>query len=119
MLPMVGVTGESGAAWWWMSRRTGWLSAVYSMPHSPRIFAGKLWLLDSGTGQFGFVDMNACRFEPVAFCPGYLRGLSFHGGFAIAALSRPRDNKTFTGLPLDGALAKRGAEAQCALMVIA
>ena len=24
-----------------------------SMPHSPRWYAGKLWLLNSGTGEFG------------------------------------------------------------------
>jgi uncharacterized protein (TIGR03032 family) len=90
----------------------------FSMPHSPRLHGGKLWLLDSGTGNFGFADPASGKFEPVAFCPGYLRGLSFHGNFAIVGLSQPRENKTFAGLPLDEALAKRGAGPQCALMVI-
>ena len=52
----------------------------------------------------------AARFEPIAFCPGYLRGLAFHGDFAIVGLSQPRENKTFAGLPLDEALARRNAE---------
>src|SRR5688572_11024876 len=46
-----------------------------SMPHSPRWYRGKLWLLNSGTGDFGYVDFKSGRFEPVTFCAGYLRGL--------------------------------------------
>lgn len=89
-----------------------------SMPHSPRVYRGKLWLLDSGTGWFGHVDLKSGKFERVAFCPGYARGLSFHGDFAIVGLSRARENKTFSGLALDDNLKKKGAEARCALQVI-
>ena len=89
-----------------------------SMPHSPRLHNGQLWVLNSGTGEFGRIDRDAGRFEPVAFLPGYARGLSFHGDFAFVGLSMPRDNRTFTGLALDQALATRGAEARCAVMVI-
>lgn len=56
--------------------------------------------------------------DAAAFCLGYLRGLSFIGPFAVVGLSKPRENKTFSGLPLDDALAERNAEAQCALYVI-
>ena len=38
-----------------------------SMPHSPRWHQGKLWLLNSGTGELGYVDGE--RFQPVTFCP--------------------------------------------------
>jgi uncharacterized protein (TIGR03032 family) len=89
-----------------------------SMPHSPRLHAGKLWLLNSGTGEFGWVDLKAGRFEPVAFCPGYLRGLTFVGDFAVLGLSQSRGNRTFSGLALDEALAKRGAQPRCGLMVV-
>ena len=41
-----------------------------SMPHSPRLHDGRLWLLNSGAGEFGFVDLQSGRFEAVAFCPG-------------------------------------------------
>ena len=61
-----------------------------SMPHSPRLYRGKLWLLDSGRGQFGYVDRERGVFEPVAFCAGYARGLTFHGDYALVGLSRPR-----------------------------
>ncbi len=89
-----------------------------SMPHSPRVYQDKVWLHDSGTGQFGFADVKAGKFEPVAYCPGYLRGLTFIGDYAVAGLSKPRENKTFTGLPLDDKLIEQKMEARCALYVI-
>lgn len=89
-----------------------------SMPHSPRLYRGKLWLLDSGRGEFGYVDLEQGRFEPVAFCPGYARGLSFIGDFAVVGLSLPRHNQSFSGLPLDERLQTRHAEPRCGLQVI-
>jgi len=89
-----------------------------SMPHSPRFHNGKLWLLNSGTGYFGHIDLKTGAFEPVAFCPGYLRGLSFHGHFAVVGLSKPRQNRTFSGLALDDGMKERDAEARCGLYVI-
>lgn len=89
-----------------------------SMPHSPRFYHRRLWLLDSGSGYFGVVNFKNRAFEPIAFCPGYIRGLAFVGDYAIIGLSRPRENKTFTGLALDENLAQKGVEARCALQVI-
>ncbi len=89
-----------------------------SMPHSPRLHDGRVWLLNSGTGELGYVDTAAGKFIPVAFCPGYARGLAFVGHYAIVGLSLARENRTFQGLPLDGALASRGAEPRSGLLVI-
>ncbi|MCF2147028.1 TIGR03032 family protein [Desmonostoc muscorum LEGE 12446] len=89
-----------------------------SMPHSPRWYRDKLWLLNSGTGDFGYVDLERGSFEPVAFCPGYMRGCAFHGDFAIVGISQPRHNKTFSGLPLDEKLQQKNAEPRCGLLVI-
>lgn len=89
-----------------------------SMPHSPRWHQGRLWLHNSGTGEFGYADLEAGRFEPVAFCPGYLRGLSLHGGYAVMGLSKPRQNRTFTGLALDDALVEKQTAARCGLHVV-
>ena len=47
-----------------------------------------------------------------------LGGLAFAGDYAIVSLSQPRHDKTFAGLPLDGELARRGADAQCGLQII-
>lgn len=89
-----------------------------SMPHSPRLHEGRLWLLNSGAGELGHVDIKTGKFEPVAFCPGYARGLAFTGGHAVVGLSMARENRTFQGLPLDQALDKRGADPRCGLLVI-
>jgi uncharacterized protein (TIGR03032 family) len=88
-----------------------------SMPHSPRVHKRNLWVCDSGTGFLGKVDVATGGFEPVAFCPGYLRGLTFIGEYAIAGLSLPR-HTTFSGLALDDNLKERDAEPQCGLVVI-
>jgi len=87
-----------------------------SMPHSPRWHDGKLWLLNSGTGELGVADGG--RFTPVAFCPGYARGLAFIGRHAVIGLSRPRRNQTFEGLDLDQRLKDKDAEARCGLIVV-
>lgn len=89
-----------------------------SMPHSPRVYRGRIWLLNSGTGQLGSIDLTSRTFVPLTFCPGYLRGLAFSGDYAVVGLSRPRHDKTFAGLPLDNELASRGAEPRCGLHVI-
>lgn len=98
------------------------VTAGLSMPHSPRWHdagdGGRLWLLDSGTGRFGFIEPLSGRFEPVAFCPGYARGLALAGRYAVIGLSRPRHTHTFGGLALDETLAARGTAARCGLLVI-
>ena len=86
-----------------------------SMPHSPRWYQGKLWLLNSGEGEFGYIENG--KFKPLTFCPGYMRGLAFSGYFAIVALSKARE-KTFTGLALDEKLAAKDVEARCGVMII-
>lgn len=89
-----------------------------SMPHSPRFYRDKLWLLNSGTGFFGSIDMGSGRFEPLAFCPGYLRGISFVGDYAVIGSSLQRENRAFSGLSLDDNLKSRHAEPRCGLYVI-
>jgi len=94
------------------------ISEQLSMPHSPRFYQDRLWLANSGKGEFGYFDLAHGRFEPIAFCPGYMRGLAFHAGFALVALSLPRYNRVFSGLGLDDTLRQKDAEPFCGLMVI-
>ena len=89
-----------------------------SMPHSPRWYRDRLWLCNSGTGEFGCIDLQTGAFEPLTFCAGYLRGVAFHGDYALLGTSKPRHNKTFSGLPLDDALAQRNVEARCGIQVV-
>ena len=88
-----------------------------SMPHSPRVHKDKVWVLNAGTGELGFVDQKNTQFEPVAFCPGFLRGLAFIGDYAFVGLSRPRYER-FEGLPLDQKLKDRDAEPWTGVQVI-
>ena len=69
-----------------------------SMPHSPRWYKGKLWLLNSGTGELGYIEGG--QFVPITFCPGFVRGLAFWGDLAVVGLSKLR-SVNFTGLVLE------------------
>jgi uncharacterized protein (TIGR03032 family) len=90
-----------------------------SMPHSPRIHGGRLWMLESGHGIFGYVDLVARKLVPVAFCPGFARGLALMGNYAVICLSLPRDGQeNFDKLPLGEILTKRGEKPRCGLMVV-
>jgi len=88
-----------------------------AMPHTPRLYRDRLYLLEAGSGWFGTIDRKAGRFERIAWCPGFLRGLAFFADYAVVGLSKPR-NKVFAGLPLDGELENRGQEPECALYVL-
>lgn len=92
-----------------------------SMPHSPRLHNGRLWLLNSGTGELGTVELpkggGIGHFEPLVFCPGFLRGLAFSGRYAFVGLSKPR-YKRFEGLALDERLKATDSEPWCGVQVI-
>ncbi len=72
-----------------------------SMPHSPRLSRGTLWLLNSGHGRLERYDPATRTTVPVASLPGYTRGLDLFGGLAFVGLSRIRETAVFGGLPLD------------------
>lgn len=88
-----------------------------SMPHSPRLVGGRLYALDSGRGQIIEVDPKTGEKRDIAFCPGFLRGMTIHDGHAIVTVSKPRDG-TFKHLSLDGELKARDAEAWCGLLIV-
>ena len=50
-----------------------------SMPHSPRIYQGCLWVLNSGRGELQKVDITTGKRETLVRLPGFLRGLDFFG----------------------------------------
>jgi len=93
-------------------------AAGLSMPHSPRLHDGRLWLLNSGTGEFGHVDPVDGRFTALCFCPGFARGLAFIGQYAVIGLSLPRHGGSFSGLELDRMLAGKSALARCGLIIV-
>lgn len=93
------------------------LTEGLSMPHSPRLYREDLYALDAGRGNLCRIDRVTGALEPIAFCPGFLRGLAFHNNNAIVGLSLPRD-MSFAGLELDAALKSRDAEPWCGLQII-
>jgi uncharacterized protein (TIGR03032 family) len=88
-----------------------------SMPHSPRLTADGIYLLDSGRGQIVRIDLESGARTDIAFCPGFLRGLAIHNGHAIATVSLPRDG-AFAGLALQDELKKRDGEPWCGVCIV-
>ncbi len=86
-----------------------------SMPHSPRWYQNKLWLLNAGTGELGYLDEN--KFVPITFCPGFVRGLAFWGNYALVGMSKLR-SRNFTGLALETRLRAEDKVAECGLLII-
>ncbi len=91
-----------------------------SMPHSPRLHNGELWVFNSGSGELGVVrrqGQGKGQFEPRVFCPGFLRGLAFKGKYAFVGLSKPR-YKRFEGLALEQRLKDADADPWCGIQII-
>jgi uncharacterized protein (TIGR03032 family) len=89
-----------------------------ALPIAPRLHAKRLWVAEGGSGYVGTVDLETGSFDPVAFCPGYLRGLVLHGKWAVAATSKTLLEGDVPGLPLGDNLTEHKAEARCAVVVI-
>jgi uncharacterized protein (TIGR03032 family) len=85
-----------------------------SMPHSPRRYDGRFFVLESGKGTIAEADLAAGRVETIAELPGFTRGLAFAGPFAFVGLSQVRESNVFGGIPLT----ERVAERQCGVYVI-
>jgi uncharacterized protein (TIGR03032 family) len=91
------------------------LATGLSMPHSPRWYAGKLWVLNSGSGGLGTIDPATGKYEEVASLPGFTRGLDFVGPLAFIGLSQVRESAVFSGI----AIAERPLEERaCGVWVV-
>lgn len=90
------------------------VSKGFAMPHSPRVYGGRLWVLDSGRGQLVTVDPKSGQRTVVSEQPGYARGLAFVGPYAFIGLSKVRETSTFGGVPI----AANPADLKCAVAVV-
>ncbi len=88
-----------------------------SMPHSPRWYNDRLWILNSGTGEFGFVDLENGRYEELAQFNGFTRGLCFAGPLAFIGLSQVRESAVFSGIPLINRLTT-DEQRQCGVWIV-
>jgi len=85
-----------------------------AMPHSPRVYGGRLFVLNSGLGTLEVVDPASGQRQVVCELPGYTRGLAFCGNLAFVGLSRIRETSVFGGVPI----AERRDELRCGVAVV-
>lgn len=71
-----------------------------SMPHSPRLYDDRLWVLESGEGSLSSVDLQRQRWQHVTKLPGFTRGIDFVGPLAFIGLSQVRESAVFSGIPI-------------------
>jgi uncharacterized protein (TIGR03032 family) len=71
-----------------------------SMPHSPRWYGGAIWVLNSGTGELLAINPETGQVQTMCGLPGYVRGLSFVGPYALVGLCKIREKHIFGGLPI-------------------
>jgi uncharacterized protein (TIGR03032 family) len=71
-----------------------------SMPHSPRWYDNRLWVLESGRGALCTVDVKSGERTDVARVPGFCRGIDFIGPVAFIGLSQLRGTTPFTDIPI-------------------
>lgn len=70
-----------------------------AMPHSPTWHQDQLWVLESGKGTLSKVNVETGEVSTVATLPGFTRGLSFIGKYALVGLSQVRES-VFKSLPI-------------------
>lgn len=78
-----------------------------SMPHSPRWYRDRLWVLESGRGTLSQVDLASGAVTTVTTLSGFTRGIDFWGDFAFVGLSQIRETAVFSGIPLTQTLSDR------------
>jgi uncharacterized protein (TIGR03032 family) len=64
------------------------------MPHSPRVYAGQLYLLNSAAGALVTIDPATGKHETIARLPGFVRGLARHGDYLFIGLSKLRQGRS-------------------------
>jgi uncharacterized protein (TIGR03032 family) len=60
------------------------------MPHSPRLYDGRLYALFSATGEVVRIDPERRTFDVIRRLDGFVRGLAFAGDYLFVGLSRLR-----------------------------
>jgi uncharacterized protein (TIGR03032 family) len=85
-----------------------------SMPHSPRWHKDQLWLLNSGAGELWALDVKTGHHIAVCALPGYLRGLSFVGPYALVGMCQVRERHIFGDLPVQ----RRHPKLLCGVAVV-
>ena len=64
------------------------------VPHSPRLYDGKLFMLLSSTGELVLVDKDNGKYEVINKLPGFVRGMDRIGDYLFIATSKLRPNSS-------------------------
>lgn len=70
------------------------VAAELPMPHTPRIYNGKLYVLLSAAEQLICIDPQSGKYEVVAHIPGFVRGMDLIGEHLFIATSKLRKNSS-------------------------
>lgn len=102
--------GDSPQSWRENLTETGILMDITSneviarglpMPHSPRLFDDRLFVLLSATGQLAEIDLETGDCKPLYDLQGFVRGMDKYGDYLFIGLSRLRKNSsTFAKLEI-------------------
>ena len=77
------------------------LTEGLSMPHSPRIFNNKLYVLNSAQGELLEIDRETGKKKLVVNLGGFARGMEIVGDYLFIGVSKLRHNsKVFNDLPI-------------------
>ena len=105
----LGKSDESGG--WRANKLTGGIimdvdtneivAANLPMPHSPRIYDGKLFVLLSATGELVNIDVQSGNYNVVKKFNGFVRGMDRHGDYLFIGLSKIRtSSSSFADMPI-------------------
>ena len=104
--------GETNTSEGWRTNKTsgGILMHVASnevvlgglpMPHTPRMYNNKLYVLLSATGELAQVDTGKGNYEVVTRLPGFVRGMARYRDYLFVGLSQlRRKSPTFSDIPI-------------------
>jgi uncharacterized protein (TIGR03032 family) len=94
------------------------IASGLSMPCSPVLRDGSLWLCAGGSGELVAIDPSDGDIDVVAALPGFARGLAVTGEHAVVGTSCPNRGETFDGLPLSDRLHGAEANGRCGVFVV-
>lgn len=94
------------------------IASGLTLPRCPRLYKEKLWILNSGAGSLGYIDITTGSFEEVTACPGMPTSLDFINNYAIVGVSRPKQEGAHKDLSLWQSLEKDNQECSCGVYII-
>lgn len=73
------------------------LARELGMPHSPRIYDGELYVLQTAKGEVSRIDRKTGAVTTVCHIGGFVRGMAKHGDYLFVGMSKLRKNSSTFG----------------------